>query len=175
MKRVRYAIGATAALTPAAIGMAPAAVAHAATTANAITSAKAKTVSLDHAAAVPALSTCTASGQHTWHINSLIKSYLAWSIQKPGYICVGTQEVKRYFKNNNCVLIDFYVFYGNSDHQSSHRYLTNRCGNAGSTKVFQSGFRKWYPIGTNEPGVEVCVSSTYTSTTCKSLEFGHTG
>src|SRR5947209_5183210 len=137
VKRVRYALGATAALAPAAVGMAPATVAHAATNVVADGSAKGKTVSLNHPSApsaAPALSTCTASGETTKHVNSLIKSFIIWNIQKPGFVCIGTTEVKRFFKNKNSVNIRFVVSYGKSDSLAASRYLRSRSGLAGQTK-----------------------------------------
>lgn len=175
MKKVRYALGATAALAPAAVGMAPAAVAHAATDGAANAAGKGKTVSLDHPAAGLALTACTASGQTSIPVNSLIQSFIVFNINKPGFICVGTEEIRRFFKNTNTITVSFSVRYGHNDAMHSKRVLTNRHGNKSSIKTFESGFRFWYPIGSNEAGVQACVKSNFTPWTCMSLRSGHTG
>jgi hypothetical protein len=168
MKKVRYALGATAALAPAAMGMAPA-TAHAATTSNAVTSGKVKTVSLGHSAVARA--SCTGANLTTLHVNSLITNLSVFSAVNgahAGSVCVGTMRVQRHFKNNNCVNIRFTVRYL-EDVPPASKSLTHRCGNAGSTKTFGSAFRQWFHVIGGTSWVSACVSSTYTHSTCVQL------
>lgn len=174
MKRVHYALGATAALAPAVIGATPHATAH--TTESSST----KMVSLEHSAAKPAgtpdqaPSPCTASIHTVFHINSLIKSFGIWWKDGPiGLVCIGTVSVERHFKNNNCVNISFETIYGDRGSHGLVIPLSDRCGNAGSTKRFYSAFRSSFSTisrVTPHSRVEVCVSSTYTENVCESIK-----
>jgi hypothetical protein len=168
MKKVRYALGATATLAPAAMGMIPA-TAHAGTTSKAVTSAKAKTVSLGHPAVARA--SCTGVNLATLHVNSLITNLSVFSnvnAAHPASVCVGTMRVQRHFKNNNCVNIHFKVYYL-EDVPPASISLAHRCGNAGSTKTFGSAFRQWFHVIGGTSYVSACVSSTYTHSTCVKL------
>jgi len=162
MKRVRYAIGA-AGLLPAAIG----GMAHAETLPSAASATKAKTVSTYFAATRVGSGSCKGTNSVGYHVNSLIQGLtIFYATTSFGAICIGTMEARRHFLNHNCVTITFTVAYGGSGtnaSSSSIRRLTNRCGNAGSTKTFESGFRHSYPPYYKTDYVSACVSSTYTT------------
>jgi hypothetical protein len=169
MKRVHYALGAVAVLAPAVTGI-PAHAAEDNTTDSSI-----KVVSLEHSAArsanVPAVpGPCTASLLSQANVDSLITLFGWWlGDLKAGHVCIGTVSVERHFKNNNCVNINFEVIYGAHSSQGQVISLPHRCGNAGSTKRFNSAFRESF--SEIQPGHEVlaCVSSTYTGQYCKAV------
>jgi hypothetical protein len=166
MKRVHYALGAAVALTPAAMGTAPHLAEHTVASSSAGTSGAIKTVSLNHSAAKAAVGVipCTATSFGTVHLNSLIKSWGIWhNPLHSGRVCLGTESVHRYFKNTNCVSINFTVYYNSG---SAGRKLYDRCGNAGSTKRFYSRFGLSFPVFAGEPYIEICVSSNYTEPYC---------
>ena len=159
-----------AALTPMAMGGIPAAAAHSPATHAA--PGKGKSVSLQHSAATAGaahpgrvdLSACTASIKTTRPVNSLIQHFNVWVKPETHGVCIGTTSVQRHFLNNNCVFIHFWVSYGNS--QVSFKNLLSRCGTAGQTKTFESGFRHIFPHLTGKPYVKVCVSSSFTTSFC---------